>query len=190
VVNPETLDKPQGQWQTAGGRWMRSPLYDEVARIPLMLRMPGRPAGPDRRLVSAVDVAPTVLDLLGVAIPEYMQGRSLVRDDAPAASAVLTSLPLATPGDQLAVVDDAFRDIAEWQPITVRTQRWTMLFASWSTLVELYDNDADSGQTTNVAESHPEVVAQLHETLIEMLIRGNANPQEIEMRCVRPEAAA
>ncbi|WP_185845732.1 hypothetical protein [Kibdelosporangium aridum] len=52
--------------------------------------------------------------------------------DVPGADVVLTSLPLATPGvDRLAVVDDVYRDIEEWQPITVRTSEWTMLFAAW-----------------------------------------------------------
>jgi arylsulfatase A-like enzyme len=57
-----------------GGR-----LHEEVVRVPLLLAGPGIPAG--RRIaapVSHVDLLPTVLDLLGIAVPEWAQGRSLV----------------------------------------------------------------------------------------------------------------
>lgn len=56
-------------------------VYEQLIHVPLLMRWPGQlPAG--RRVPSAVelvDVAPTVLDLLGLPIPTTMQGRSLVR---------------------------------------------------------------------------------------------------------------
>jgi arylsulfatase A-like enzyme len=54
-------------------------LYDEVMRVPLILRGPGVPRG--RRVpepVGLVDVMPTVLDLMGIQHPEGLQGRSLL----------------------------------------------------------------------------------------------------------------
>jgi arylsulfatase A-like enzyme len=53
-------------------------LYDELLRIPLVVRVPGRPAGQSDALVQLIDVAPTVLDAVGVALPPSFQGRSLV----------------------------------------------------------------------------------------------------------------
>ncbi len=53
--------------------------YDEVVHAPLILRAPGLPAGkrvPD--LVETVDLMPTLLDLLGLATPDRLQGRSLL----------------------------------------------------------------------------------------------------------------
>jgi arylsulfatase A-like enzyme len=55
--------------------------YEEVLHVPLILRLPGRQhAG---RVVSEpvelLDVAPTVLDLVGVPAPAAFQGRSLAR---------------------------------------------------------------------------------------------------------------
>src|SRR5262249_58451770 len=48
--------------------------------VPLVLRFPGRlPAGKRRpEPVRLIDVMPTVLDLLGIAVPPAAQGRSLV----------------------------------------------------------------------------------------------------------------
>lgn len=54
--------------------------YEEVARVPLIFRLPGvLPGGLEvQDPVQLADVAPTVLDLLGIEIPPEMQGRSLL----------------------------------------------------------------------------------------------------------------
>jgi arylsulfatase A-like enzyme len=52
--------------------------YDDTLRVPLLLRGPGVPAG--RRVkesVSLIDLAPTVLDLLGLLPVQAMEGTSL-----------------------------------------------------------------------------------------------------------------
>jgi uncharacterized sulfatase len=59
-------------------RW----LYDSSTRVPLIVRFPrrlaeqapGRPGTATDRLVSFVDLAPTVLGLAGVDVPPHMQG--------------------------------------------------------------------------------------------------------------------
>ncbi len=52
-------------------------LYEEQLRIPLMIRHPELPARRISRLSRQVDVLPTLLELLGIAIPEPLQGESL-----------------------------------------------------------------------------------------------------------------
>ncbi|MDP2308142.1 MAG: sulfatase [Pseudomonadota bacterium] len=52
-------------------------LYDELLRIPLVVRAPGLTPRRVTTPVSLVDLTPTVLELLGLADPE-LQGRSLV----------------------------------------------------------------------------------------------------------------
>ncbi len=61
------------------GRFVHTQLYEETVRIPMILRLPGRIAagsGTDHP-ISLVDLAPTILDLLGVDEPGEMEGRSL-----------------------------------------------------------------------------------------------------------------
>jgi arylsulfatase A-like enzyme len=55
-------------------------LYEEVVRVPLILRLPGVvPAGETSDvLASLVDVTPTLLDLCDLAVPEGLWGRSLL----------------------------------------------------------------------------------------------------------------
>ncbi len=57
-------------------RWM----YEESMRIPLIVRYPGTvdPGSRNEDLVNNTDLAPTLLELAGVAPPAFMQGRSIV----------------------------------------------------------------------------------------------------------------
>lgn len=59
--------------------WYKRELYDRGLRIPLIIRFPdGRRAGTYAdRLVSAIDLAPTVLSLAGIQAPDFMQGRAI-----------------------------------------------------------------------------------------------------------------
>lgn len=53
-------------------------VYEEMIRIPLIVRLPGRREG--RRIeavTAAIDVMPTILDVLGLPSPPEVQGRSL-----------------------------------------------------------------------------------------------------------------
>jgi len=68
-------------------RW----LYDSGTHIPLVVRTPekfrttgqGRPGSIDDRLVSSIDFGPSVMNLAGLEIPDYMQGRPFVGPDLP-----------------------------------------------------------------------------------------------------------
>jgi arylsulfatase len=54
--------------------------YEGLVRVPLIFSWPGhfRQAIVSQTLVELIDIAPTVLDMCGVAVPERMQGRSLL----------------------------------------------------------------------------------------------------------------
>jgi len=61
-------------------------IYDRGTRVPLIVQFPkkyqhlapGKPGTATDRLVSFVDFAPTVLSLVGLEIPDYMQGRAFL----------------------------------------------------------------------------------------------------------------
>jgi len=65
-----------------GKRW----LYDSGIQVPMIVRFPekyqqlapGKPGTTTGRLVSFIDFPPTVLSLLGLEIPEYMQGSAFL----------------------------------------------------------------------------------------------------------------
>ncbi len=63
-------------------------LYDSGTHVPMMIRFPkkyrhlapGEPGSRNDRLVSFVDLAPTLLSLAGINIPEHMQGEAFLGD--------------------------------------------------------------------------------------------------------------
>jgi len=61
-----------------GFLWHSVSLFDEVLNVPLMIRGPGIPAGLRIDATAGlIDIVPTALDLLGLDVPEGLDGRSL-----------------------------------------------------------------------------------------------------------------
>ena len=63
-----------------GKRWP----YDGGIHVPLIVRWPGtlEPGSVSERLVSTVDLGPTVLSMAGIPIPRHMQGKAFLGDQA------------------------------------------------------------------------------------------------------------
>jgi len=63
-----------------GKRWP----YDSGIHVPMIVRWPGRiePGTVSDRLVSTMDLAPTMLSIAGLEIPRHMQGRAFLGDRA------------------------------------------------------------------------------------------------------------
>jgi len=131
-------------------------VYDDELRVPLVLHGPGIPAG--RRVaasVSLIDVAPTVLDLLGLPVPATMEGKSL--------------LPLLR-GD---VADrPAFAQTYYGEGVVALRQGDTKYIFTPPTAVggvpareELYDLAADPGELHDLAAEAPDRVRALRQTV-------------------------
>jgi arylsulfatase A-like enzyme len=95
-------------------------LYEHSVRAPLILRGPGLPRGRSDALVYLFDLVPTLCELLGIAPPADVDGRSLVpvlRGEVPA---VRDSIFLAYKDVQRAVTDGRWKLIR--YPQADRTQ--------------------------------------------------------------------
>ena len=64
-------------------------LHDELTRVPLLMRGPGVPTGPQASSAQVVDVVPTVLPLVGLDTPASLQGRDLFAEDPTAPQRLL-----------------------------------------------------------------------------------------------------
>ncbi|MBS3148268.1 sulfatase [Candidatus Woesearchaeota archaeon] len=53
-------------------------LYDELLRVPLLLKIPGTEQKEIDNPVGLIDVTPTILETLGIDIPQIMQGKSVL----------------------------------------------------------------------------------------------------------------
>jgi len=97
-------------FKTRNSEYKRS-CHESSVRIPMALTGPGFTSGGRlQEPVSLVDLPPTLLDACGIAVPEDMQGRSL--------------LPL-TRGDRAGWPEEAYIEICESHlSRAVRTKRW------------------------------------------------------------------
>ena len=156
-----------------GSRWSYSPLYEEIVHLPLLIRAPGIPAGAYRGMSSAIDVMPTVLDLLGIDVPDFVQGLSLapaLQDSArPGRDYVVSSLPFANPGDPVHSVDNLLRTLQEPPVTTVTSGEWSLLYSPVPGVSQLYDLHDDPNQLDNVIETRTEVALELHRTLVRFM---------------------
>jgi choline-sulfatase len=124
-------------------------VYDTTLRVPLLLSGPGVPAG--RTIddqVGLVDVAPTVLRLLGVT-PFDADGLDL----GPA----LTGTPLRA----RELYAESFAPLLDfgWSPLrSIRSGDWKYIAAPSA---ELYDLRADAAESRNLAKSDPAQAAAL-----------------------------
>jgi arylsulfatase A-like enzyme len=132
--------------------------YQEMLHVPLILRGPGLPAG--QRIetpVSLVDVAPTVLGVLGEAPPTALDGVDL--------SPLWRSGEEAGEGtryrDRVLFAEADFNRVSTNVIQAVRRGRYKLLRNRLTGGVELYDLRTDPGEQTDVSDRHPEVVDEL-----------------------------
>ncbi len=157
----------------APGRWYRSPLFDEVTRVPLLISLPQREPGRLDALVSSPDLMPTILDLVGIEVPESVQSASLVPlihgDLEGVHDLVVTSWPLYIPGQTIRVVDDLQRGVVEPLPSTITDGEWALHFAVEGAPVELYHTASDPEQQENCYRENETIARDLHTRFVKFL---------------------
>lgn len=157
----------------ADSQWDHSPLYEEVAAAPLLISAPGHDAGAFGGLTSAIDVMPTVLDLLDVPVPSWVEGHSLVpalRD--PAAHTrdyTISTVPFADVGQRVRSVDGIERPLAAYAPTTVTTSEWALIYSPDPGMSELYHLPSDPGQQHNRIGKDTSVARELHQLLVDFM---------------------
>jgi len=101
-------------------------LFEEMIRIPLILRLPGREGGRRIPEVSAsIDVVPTILDLLGLPVPPEVQGRSLRplwESGGSWEPRAALSESLSEEEEQKALRDDGYKLVLSVDAATVQTR--------------------------------------------------------------------
>ena len=127
--------------------------------------MPGVKPGSYGGITAAVDLMPTVLDLMGREIPGWVQGESLlpsIRDrSARGREFTITTVPFANPGDPVRSVDHVRRNLLVSPVTTITTGEWALLYSPDGES-ELYCLASDPGQERNAIGDKPEVARELH----------------------------
>jgi arylsulfatase A-like enzyme len=131
-----------------GGRYDKRHPYEESIRIPFMVRYPGSIRQSGRRvsqLALNIDLAPTLLDILDIPVPEEMQGISLV----PALQNSKTRLRSSFLYEHFPVYPIPMPGIT-----AVRTDRYKYItYHNDVRPAELYDLHDDPDETNNIIKN-------------------------------------
>lgn len=128
-------------------------MFSTVTQMPLLVRVPGAESMAGSQvngLVSAVDIAPSLLRAMGETPPERMTGRDLRPLVTGEAQEIRDHLVIGYSRSG-AVRDHEWLMHSHTQPHTVHNGSETQ------TGPGLYDLASDPGETTNVADAHPDV---------------------------------
>lgn len=132
-------------------------LYEHQLNVPLILWLPpgfpGRSPARHAQVVTLLDVMPTALELLGLGVPDGLEGRSLaglvrggVAEPVPAIAAIRPRSPFSAPS------------------YSVRTERWRWIHTPGSGDA-LFDLAGDPRQERDVAPAHPAIIDELRPLL-------------------------
>lgn len=125
--------------------WGKHSLFEESLHSPLIIYYPGmqKKNTGTHSVVSTLDIFPTLCDLTGVEKPSFAQGQSL--------KPVLEN-PATKGHPAVAYTIDAK---------TIRTETHRLTIHNNDGFVELYDLTTPEKETKNVADTYPDVVAEL-----------------------------
>jgi arylsulfatase A-like enzyme len=155
-----------GEMLGSQGRIQKLTFYEEAARVPFLVRWPGRmPAGAVcDACLNTPDIAPTLLGLLGLSAPEEMEGMDL--------SARAMGQP--GPEPEFALMQGTgltyrWPDGDEWR--AVRTKRHTYARYRKDGSELLFDNLEDPYQLKNLVDdpAHQAVLQELREGMAEKM---------------------
>lgn len=141
-----------GNGYNVGMRGRKGSMYEGGHRVPCFIRWPAHlPAGRDfRGLTAHIDLAPTLLEFCGIPTPPG------VKFDGISLAPYLLLSPAAFPDRTLFVQVNRIDHPVPWRLSAVLTKQHRLVNGE-----ELYDIQADPGQTRNLMAERPEVVQEL-----------------------------
>jgi arylsulfatase A-like enzyme len=132
------------------GKFLHTQLYNEVVRVPLIMRYPKKIPAQKKNydLVESIDILPTILDLVNIKHVDNFQGKSLF-PLINGTEARKTAMAYLTGGSKKGVIKD----------------KWNLIYDFRTQKKELYDLSKDPGQNQNLVSTHKEIVEDMMATL-------------------------
>jgi iduronate 2-sulfatase len=150
------------------GHWQKTTLFENAARVPLIISVPGTKTAGRTSLTPAemVDFYPTLAELCGLTAPKYLSGVSLV----PALKD-----PSATPRKA------AFTQYGTGYSLRTARYRYTEWGNDGEDGAELYDHESDPAEMTNLAsrQQHAATVTRLSKQLHTRITAAKRPPQGV-----------
>jgi arylsulfatase A-like enzyme len=153
-------------------------LYEYMIGVPLIMHFPEGHAGRVDARVGAIDLAPTILDYLGIEAPSMYQGRSFLHlAENPGGK----HKPLVfSQGNGVGNVKEHRFDL-DLEQQCVYEDRYKLIRSSPSGAIELYDLAEDPFERRDLASSKPGIVRKLVAELdafLEFAEANSVNPEE------------
>jgi arylsulfatase A-like enzyme len=152
------------------GLWQKQSLFEESARVPLIIAAPGMKGSGEaaKGIVELIDLYPTLADLCGLDLPQARPGKS--------AKPLLEDPSRKGKDGAVTQVQRGGGGMMKARPVpgyTLRTERYR--YTEWDggdKGVELYDHETDPHEITNLAKDpdHAKTVAELKEKLRGILV--------------------
>jgi choline-sulfatase len=142
-------------------------VYEETIRVPLVVYCPSLIHGPVRveKQAGLIDLAPTILDAVGVEKPAYFEGVSLmplVSGRFKASGETLRPCGLPTS----CLITEAIARRTEKKAL--RRPPWKLIYDPFFGAVELYNVSTDRFDSDNLIEMEPRIASRLTDTLLTM----------------------
>jgi len=135
--------------------------YDELMRIPLLIRVPGQKPRVVDHHVSLIDIPATMYEWMGDTPTKPIDGHSL--------NSFIQGKPDSRPDDAIYAFEWYN---GSWFGIrAIRTQEWKYVFNPGDTRDELYNLKADPGEVTNLIDrpAHARTLADLRQRMLARL---------------------
>lgn len=153
-----------GDMMMSHSLWAKGPaFYDEICRIPLIISGKGIDRGVvDSNPVSHINLAPTIMEIMGIKVPKVFEGKSIVpelQDGSRVNDYIFTEF------GRYEIDHDGF---GGFQPMrSVFDGRYKLSINLMST-DELYDIESDPDEMINLItdDAHKEIRSKLHDVLL------------------------
>ncbi|MFO1021662.1 MAG: sulfatase [Planctomycetales bacterium] len=132
------------------GLWQKMSLFENSARVPLIISAPGMAGNGkgSQSLTELVDIYPTLADLCELNAPPYLDGKSL--------KPVLQDPAAKVKDVAYTQVNRTGRTEGAGTGLSLRTEKWRYtLWNDGKDGEQLFDMEKDPGETTNLAEKDP-----------------------------------
>jgi len=141
-----------------GDEGQETPFPEELIHIPFILKMPKSSNAGEivKALVSQVDVAPTLLDIVGITQPDNWYGESLIPLLRKEVSTIRESA-ITQRG-----IEDSFS-------LSWRTEKWKLIYNAFSGEEMLFGVEPAMASTGELSGSYPDVLDKLRSSVLDHL---------------------
>lgn len=150
-------------------------LYESLVHVPLTIKMPGKQKGKRINMpVELTDIAPTILELADIPVPNWMEGRSFypIIEGATMESRPIYSMQL--------IKNRSFGHPIEKGTIAVWEENYKLIYYLEGRKTLLFDVQSDPGETRDFSQEKSDIRERLLKLIHDNLNQANARIKQLE----------